>query len=944
MRILRISGENLASLRGPFSVDFTRSPFTEAGVFAISGPTGAGKSTLLDALCLALYKRTPRIEGRRKDDLRIGEFSATDTRSLLSRGCRSGHAEVLFESTQGTFRSRWEVPLPKRKLKEGHSTKDEEQHLYQLQSNGEESEIDLRRRSVAEFIGLDFGQFTRTVLLAQGDFRKFLDASASERAELLEKLTDTGMYAELGRRAFERAKAERLTLESLRQQSQGMTLLSSEELEVLRQESQDLSTSLLALRQQEQEARLALEWFGQEQKLQADLASLQQQKEIAQAQWNVLVPSLAELKDWDRAEPLRNLFLQWRSTGEELKTITQKLGEMRDRWEKARATLEQGAQEGERIAKEEQAFRERKTQLEERISQASILEVQAQSLGEAETSSLQRRTESLRNWRTLRQGLRKARSRHDQLQKQITEIQHWLQEDRGDPSALLAQLQIEKKQLEIARESVQWQQRLLENLPAESAEEDFNPQQRQILLEMRQRLTTGSPCPLCGSTAHPYATHGSEAEASELRHLTEQNDFRIQQAAQEQQALEKSQRQLGQVEGQKEALYAQIQNQTVEDHQRGTQQSILTQECRNFRAKKRTLREKLAQLLGEQTSAQIRQQLQNEEQKLQQGKKRWTGLRDQSIQEESSTRAALTSAEERKNTLDGIQTSQVASLQNTRAELGFTKDYANTLLSHDTSWATDLRQRSDSARKNLDLGEGAIRNQEQQIQSHRAGHPVAGQDHWEKLRQDVQARHPAMDQREREVTLRLRQDEEQRGRLQEILKQVEAQSLQAARWERLDRVIGQSTGDRFRRFAQKITLRRLTRLANQHLRQLHGRYQLESGESMELVIVDLDMGNERRSTRSLSGGEGFLVSMALALGLSQMASRQMDIGSLFIDEGFGSLDADTLQNALSVLEGLRQQGRLVGIISHIEGLARQLGAVIQVQPMGDGRSRLSIHP
>jgi exonuclease SbcC len=168
------------------------------------------------------------------------------------------------------------------------------------------------------------------------------------------------------------------------------------------------------------------------------------------------------------------------------------------------------------------------------------------------------------------------------------------------------------------------------------------------------------------------------------------------------------------------------------------------------------------------------------------------------------------------------------------------------------------------------------------------------------------------------------------------------QELIAIRWNRLDGLIGQSNGDLFRRFAQNITLRQLVVSANKHLQRLHKRYQLKPWNNMELVILDLDMGGEMRSTRSLSGGEGFLISMALALGLSDMASKDTRIGSLFIDEGFGTLDSETLQSVVSVLEELRLQGRMVGIISHVNGLAKQFGAVVQVKAIGDGRSQVKV--
>ncbi len=111
---------------------------------------------------------------------------------------------------------------------------------------------------------------------------------------------------------------------------------------------------------------------------------------------------------------------------------------------------------------------------------------------------------------------------------------------------------------------------------------------------------------------------------------------------------------------------------------------------------------------------------------------------------------------------------------------------------------------------------------------------------------------------------------------------------------------------------------------------------------MDLMVVDRDMGDEVRSVHSLSGGETFLVSLALALGLSSLSTRKTRIESLFIDEGFGALDQKTLDVALAVLGTLRKGGRRVGVISHVPGLADQIGVRVAVTPTGGGRSRVSV--
>ncbi|MEG3002498.1 MAG: SbcC/MukB-like Walker B domain-containing protein, partial [Comamonas sp.] len=156
---------------------------------------------------------------------------------------------------------------------------------------------------------------------------------------------------------------------------------------------------------------------------------------------------------------------------------------------------------------------------------------------------------------------------------------------------------------------------------------------------------------------------------------------------------------------------------------------------------------------------------------------------------------------------------------------------------------------------------------------------------------------------------------------------------------------GSAKGDKFRKFAQGLTLDHLLHLANRHLTRLHGRYLLRrkpTGE-LELDIVDSWQGDVARDTRTLSGGEAFLVSLALALALSDLVSHKTSIDSLFLDEGFGTLDGDTLEVALTALDALNASGKMIGIISHVEALKERIPAQIRVEKGGGvGYSRLVV--
>ncbi|WP_374276622.1 SbcC/MukB-like Walker B domain-containing protein [Azonexus sp.] len=191
----------------------------------------------------------------------------------------------------------------------------------------------------------------------------------------------------------------------------------------------------------------------------------------------------------------------------------------------------------------------------------------------------------------------------------------------------------------------------------------------------------------------------------------------------------------------------------------------------------------------------------------------------------------------------------------------------------------------------------------------------------------------------------LASDEQARRNQQALLAQIAAQARESDLWQHLDSLIGSARGDKFRKFAQGLTLDHLLHLANRHLARLHGRYLLRRKPSceLELDIVDSWQGEVARDTRTLSGGESFLVSLALALALSDLVSHKTSIDSLFLDEGFGTLDADTLEIALDALDTLNASGKMIGVISHVEGMKERIPVQIRVDKGGGiGYSRLSV--
>ena len=198
-------------------------------------------------------------------------------------------------------------------------------------------------------------------------------------------------------------------------------------------------------------------------------------------------------------------------------------------------------------------------------------------------------------------------------------------------------------------------------------------------------------------------------------------------------------------------------------------------------------------------------------------------------------------------------------------------------------------------------------------------------------------------QEKTELAFRLRTQTENKAKVSGLQEELNVRRTESERWAKLNELAGSADGAKFRRIAQGYTLDILLNYANVQLRELTRRYRLERvPETLALQVIDRDMCDEVRTVHSLSGGESFLVSLALALGLSSLSSNRMRVESLFIDEGFGSLDAETLRVAMDALESLRTQGRKIGVISHVQEMTERIPVRICVNRSGNGRSFLEV--
>ena len=179
------------------------------------------------------------------------------------------------------------------------------------------------------------------------------------------------------------------------------------------------------------------------------------------------------------------------------------------------------------------------------------------------------------------------------------------------------------------------------------------------------------------------------------------------------------------------------------------------------------------------------------------------------------------------------------------------------------------------------------------------------------------------------------------AKVKAIEAEYESQKSNADDWKELCALIGSSEGDKFRVYAQKVTLSLVVDNANEYLKGMNGRYTLiltPDDDNLGLSVRDSEQAGEIRPTTNLSGGERFIISLALALGLSQISGSKAQVDSLFIDEGFGSLDDDSLSAALEALGEIRREGRMIGIISHVSGISEHIPAKINVIRKSEGTS------
>lgn len=615
MRILKLRFANLNSLTGEWEIDFTHPAYADEGIFAITGATGAGKSTILDAICLALYGATPRL-----GDITKGK------NDLMSRQTLDCFSEVIFATTAGSYRCHWSQKKAK-KTGTLQSPKHEIAEYHNDDSDGKllEEKATRTKALVENITGMDFDRFTRAMLLAQGSFSAFLQASSDERSPILEQITGTEIYSEISKKVHEMTRQAHDELKSLTDRLSGMSVLSHEEEQSLiaekaellakiqqhkaqiatleedkrwrnnlndyqnqvnqyNTENEQLNAQIIAFAPQKsrlQKALKALQIAGdisqltylqqQLSKQQTDLNQYQQALPTAQSQLQLAEQQLLEKHQrlqtsenaWQTAQPLFNQVReldttihhqrgQWQEASEFSQQLQHQIAQKQadigeqnvvlqrlNHEQQTCQTAKQNIPHAEQLAQTLAILRPLQDNLQELDGQCQTLNEEQRQLSQHQQQTEQHRQQLDEQLLQLTQQLNAQHLEQRNLEQQLNEISH------GQAVGELRQ-QFERRwqsqnTLANAQTAVQeWQHNVsnfqqyladsqtlddtlisLDNALTDSEREQQHVKEKLTLLERqlqllakiedltqeRDKLINGEPCPLCGATSHPYATH-----------------------------------------------------------------------------------------------------------------------------------------------------------------------------------------------------------------------------------------------------------------------------------------------------------------------------------------------------------------------------------------------------------------------------------------------------
>ncbi len=1073
MKILELRFRNLGSLYGEWGIDFTGPEYISNGIFALTGPTGAGKSTILDAICLALYGATPR----------LGKITRSGN-EIMSRQTGECYAEVLFESQAGRFRCHWEQ---RRARKQAEGNLQDQEHQIADDVTGKPIEIrkSLVGRVIEEKTGMDFDRFTRSILLAQGGFDTFLKADAEQKSRILEQITGTEIYSEISRRVHERQRDEREKLNILNAEVSGIVILEPEQEKKIKDElaaSQKQETELTG---NATETGKAITWLKTIEELKNELLSLRGEAVRLKADTEAFKPERVKLEQAARAAQLSGPYatlISFRTqqaddqvalntneaafpelessantqaeilkaaeqltlkTREELKTtapLIQKTRSLDQKIAEQTKAISEGAdactREAGKVEKNRQirVKEQGKRAAAEKTLEAAELYLKENAQDEWLLSGLAGIEEQFGNLLARQQEIRQKEA---DLKKADTAA--------ADAAKKLAEASrqcfLKKQKLDSAGKNLQQGKDALSQLLGGKLLREHRTGQETLLREMafirkieeledhRARLEDGKPCPLCGSTGHPFA-EGNVPVPDGIEQRIESLTRLIDKAEEQEAAIKKLERAEAAARKRlydREKLETNAANdKTTAEKTLAALKDVFTKRRIDFEETKKAMSEKLNSLgyvvdFSEPESA-IRQltfrskqwqkqaerkagiekqiaaidsevkrldavidtqvkALTEKQDTLERLKKELAAGTDERKQlyedkkpdvEEGRLNKAIADAEEAEKKARNLNTGLQQKLTTAKTHIDSLKkriekrtpdlkkvetDFSAALIQAgfaeekaflEARLSEEKREFLSSRARELDTAGTALKAKQKDRETRLAAEKARKLT--DKTLEELEPQFKAFEQARKELRdviaglkHKLHENTAAKERIKEKQATIEAQKKEYHSWEKLHNLIGSADGKKYRNFAQGLTFELMVAHANRQLEKMTDRYLLirDAQKPLELNVVDTYQAGEIRSTRNLSGGESFIVSLSLALGLSKMASRKVRVDSLFLDEGFGTLDEEALESALETLSGLQQDGKLIGIISHVSALKERISTQINITPVSGGRSSLS---
>ena len=883
MKIEKIIIENINSIEKA-EISFSEGVLANEPLFLITGETGSGKSTILDAITLALYDKSPRYENtKNKEKTENGLSTMQSTTNALRKGTNDGKAEVWFLIGNEEYIATWQM----HRTRNGKYDMTNRRKLEVVKGDEKivvETKIDTVNQKVTELVGLTYDQFVRSVMLAQGQFNTFLTSEKAKQTEILEMLTGTEVYskiAELVGRKKNDAKNEADKANEL-YNSLSNNILSDNELTALNDE---LAKSQADSDKNEEEAK----------KLEQDLKNIENLEKLQQD----IDSSKSQLAD--------------------LQASFEKVLEDKEALKKQRDELKNKIDEHEKSTK---------------LNEAEKVKTDAASaVDECNTRLEKANPEGLRKQRdeyTRELDLQKDRKNKYLLVKQI--LTDYLNKKQiiDNKSVELEEL---KKHFNICESEFQASKKAFE-----AKDSEYQVQKNMVadfMKSLRSKLEEGKPCPLCGSTTHQY--HDETVVSSLFKTIeTAWNEARN--------AFEKAKDAKNKAEGEINLLNKSISNEQVLLNNLVKQ---LENECKGKPIYDMNLLDK---------------GLSDCESKILVEKKK-IGEINVKIQAADAIQEELKKLQQKKNLADEAYNTILLQHTNEWKKLndGYTKVDSEIIKIDEI--ANGIKRIEGFERINEFKGKVAVRNnidknslisgfskvifnlieksEETQVIENQLGEINKAQT----LRalEALRALRVAQANTISELKAKISLNSQNINSAKAAKDDMQAKTAQLALWTQLATAIGTTATDNFRDVAQAYTMRILLDQANYFLRKLSQRYELTCySNSLAIMVMDKEMGGELRSASSLSGGETFLVSLALALGLASLNDENLNIDMLFIDEGFGTLDGESLVMAVQALGNMQKFGKKVGIISHVDSLKERIPAQIQVTKRGKAASEVVI--